>query len=358
MTTPVPAMHTQPRIVAADENGIARACDQINVGALIGLPTETVYGLAADANNPSAVNKIFAAKGRPADHPLIVHVDSAAAARSWSKTWPEAAEALAQAFWPGPMTLIVKRAAHVLDAVTGGQDTVGLRVPSHPVALALLRNFTDHSVRGHAYADAAVPAGIAAPSANQFGHVSPTTAQHVCEEFPTHELVVLDGGACEVGIESTIVDVSGDTARVLRPGRIRVNDIERVLGVTLTNETSNGVAVPRVSGALASHYAPRTSTQLLDERRLRMQLRAFRAAHDRGPTRCIITHSFDVETTDRLHAVRLAADAQTWEFELYALLRELDNKRYGELIIEAPPQDSEWAAVNDRVKRATANGEQ
>jgi L-threonylcarbamoyladenylate synthase len=336
--------------VGADAAGISEARERLVAGELVGLPTETVYGLAADASNTDAVNKIFAAKGRPADHPLIVHVASAEAARAWASDWPASAETLAQAFWPGPMTLIVKRAAHVLDAVTGGQDTVGLRVPSHPAAQALLRSFIEHRPGAHV--------GIAAPSANQFGHVSPTTAQHVCEEFPSLSLLVLNGGACEVGIESTIVDVSGDTVRVLRPGRVRVSDIERVLGVVLPTDTPDSTDVPRVSGALASHYAPRTSTQMIDERRLRMQLRAFRAAHDRGPTRCIITHSFDVETTEKLHAVRLAADAHTWEYELYALLRKLDSQRYGELIIEAPPQGPEWDAVNDRVKRATANGEQ
>lgn len=350
MTNSAHLPETHPHIVASDGVGVEEACARLAAGELVGLPTETVYGLAADANNRSALEKIFAAKGRPADHPLIVHLASATAARAWASQWPESAEKLARAFWPGPMTLIVKRAAHVLDAVTGGQDTVGLRVPSHPTALALLKSFARHS--------AGANAGIAAPSANQFGHVSPTTAQHVCEEFPGIALLVLDGGACEVGIESTIVDVSGDTVRVLRPGRVRVSDIERVLGVVLPTDTPDAADVPRVSGALASHYAPRTSTQMIDERRLRMQLRAFRAAHDRGPTRCIITHSFDVETTERLHAVRLAADAQTWEFELYALLRKLDSQRYGELIIEAPPQGPDWDAVNDRVRRATASSEQ
>ncbi len=347
MTTSAPLSETHPHIVAVDVAGIEKVRERLAAGELVGLPTETVYGLAADASNAGAVNKIFVAKGRPADHPLIVHVASAADARTWASDWPASAEKLALAFWPGPMTLIVKRATHVLDAVTGGQNTVGVRVPSHPAALALLKSFAEHGSRAHA--------GIAAPSANQFGHVSPTTAQHVCEEFPKLALLVLDGGACEVGIESTIVDVSGDTVRVLRPGRIRASDIERVLAVVLSDDL---VDAPRVSGALASHYAPRTSTQMIDERRLRMQLRAFRTAHDRGPTRCIITHSFDVETTEKLHAVRLAADAQTWEFELYALLRKLDSQRYGELIIEAPPQGTEWDAVNDRVKRATANGEQ
>ena len=324
-----------PWIELPTAESVTRAVAWLRTGELIGLPTETVYGLAADASNPEAVAKIYAAKGRPTDHPLIVHVASADAAKSWAATWPDAAEKLAAAFWPGPMTLIVKRASHVLDVVTGGQDTVGLRVPSHPVAQAVMRELSG---------------GLAAPSANQFGQVSATTALHVTAEFPDTLLFILDGGACDVGVESTIVDVSGDSVRILRPGRVRANEIEQVLGVALADDAS---AAPRVSGSLASHYAPRTPTIMLEERRLRTQLRAFRQAQDSGPSRCVITHSFDVEPAAKLRAIRLAGDAQTWEYELYALLRALDSERYGQLIIEAPPQGPEWDAVNDRVQRAT-----
>ncbi len=324
-----------PWIEPPTAENVTRAVTWLRAGELIGLPTETVYGLAADASNVDAVTKIFAAKGRPVDHPLIVHVASAAAAKLWAATWPDAAEKLADAFWPGPMTLIVRRASHVPDAVTGGQDTVGLRVPSHPVAQAVLRELNT---------------ALAAPSANQFGHVSATTASHVAAEFPDCSLLILDGGACDVGVESTIVDVSGDSVRILRPGRVRANEIEAVLGFALADSASDA---PRVSGSLASHYAPRTPTIMLEERRLRTQLRAFRQAQDRGPTRCVITHSFDVEPSEKLRGIRLAGDAQTWEYELYALLRALDSERYGQLIIEAPPQGPEWDAVNDRVQRAT-----
>ena len=326
-----------------DEN-VTRAVAWLRAGELIGLPTETVYGLAADASSADAVAKIYAAKGRPVDHPLIVHVASADLAKAWAATWPEAAEKLAAAFWPGPMTLIVKRASHVLDAVTGGQETVGLRVPSHPVAQAVMREFATGTPSA---------CGLAAPSANQFGQVSATTAEHVAAEFPDLLLLILDGGACDVGVESTIVDVSGDTVRILRPGRVRANEIEQVLGVALGSAPADATDLPRVSGSLASHYAPRTPTIMLEERRLRTQLRAFRQAQDRGPTRCVITHSFDVEPSEKLRAVRLAGDAQTWEYELYSLLRSLDSERYGQLIIEAPPQGPEWEAVNDRVQRAT-----
>ena len=327
-----------PFIEPANEDNITRAVAWLRAGETIGLPTETVYGLAADASNADAVSKIFSAKGRPIDHPLIVHVASANDAKAWAADWPDAANKLANAFWPGPMTLIVKRAAHVLDAVTGGQDTVGLRVPSHPVAQAVLKLFADNHQ------------GLAAPSANQFGQVSPTTAAHVAAEFPDRLLMILDGGACEVGVESTIVDVSGDTVRVLRPGRVRASEIEQVLGASLADR---GEDAPRVSGALASHYAPKTQTLMLATARLKMQLRAFRQAQDRGPMRCVITHSFDAEPAERVRVIRLAADAETWERELYALLRALDEERYGTLIIEAAPETPEWEAVNDRVTRAT-----
>ena len=333
-----------PWIEPPTGENVTRAVAWLRAGELIGLPTETVYGLAADASNADAVAKIYAAKGRPVDHPLIVHVASADAAKTWAAAWPAAAEKLAAAFWPGPMTLIVKRASHVLDAVTGGQDTVGLRVPSHPVAQAVMREFAAETPT------ASAASGLAAPSANQFGQVSATTAEHVAAEFPDLLLLILDGGACDVGVESTIVDVSGDSVRILRPGRVRANEIEQVLGVALTDDASD---TPRVSGSLASHYAPRTPTIMLEERRLRTQLRAFRQAQDRGPSRCVITHSFDVEPAAKLRAIRLAGDAQTWEYELYALLRALDSERYGQLIIEAPPQGPEWDAVNDRVQRAT-----
>jgi L-threonylcarbamoyladenylate synthase len=331
-----------PFVEAASADNIAAAVACLKAGEAIGLPTETVYGLAADASNAHAVAQIFSAKGRPSDHPLIVHVVSAAAAKLWAAEWPESAQKLAAAFWPGPMTLIVRRAAHVLDGVTGGQDTVGLRVPSHPVAQAVLQQFSGTSSESSA--------GLAAPSANQFGQVSPTTAAHVAAEFPDRALMILDGGACEIGVESTIIDVSGSTVRVLRPGRVRASEIEQVLGHTLAETATEA---PRVSGAQASHYAPHTQTLMLATGRLRMQLRAFRHAQARQPTRCVITHSFDAEPAEQLRVIRLAADVHTWERELYALLRALDQERYGALIIEAPPETPEWDAVNDRMRRAT-----
>ena len=236
-----------PSIELPTDENITRAVAWLRAGEPIGLPTETVYGLAADASNGDAVSKIFSAKGRPVDHPLIVHVASAESAKTWAADWPEAAEKLANAFWPGPMTLIVKRAAHVIDAVTGGQDTVGLRVPSHPVAQAVLKLFSSKH------------RGLAAPSANQFGQVSPTTAAHVAAEFPDRLLMILDGGACEVGVESTIIDVSGETVRVLRPGRVRAGEIEQVLGTSL-GEMSEDALRAESPGTLRVPPSPRRLT--------------------------------------------------------------------------------------------------
>ena len=211
-------------------------------------PTETVYGLGGDAGNPDAVRAIFAAKGRPADHPVIVHVADATQISHWARDVPSGAQRLADAFWPGPMTLILPRTAHAADVVTGGQDRVGLRVPSHPVARDLLRAFA-----------AAGGTGIAAPSANRFGRISPTTAQHVAEDLGDRVALIVDGGACDVGIESTIVAFGDGAPMLLRPGGIAAADIARVLGESLR---APGTDAPRASGTLASHYAPRTPMRL------------------------------------------------------------------------------------------------
>ncbi|MGL5003537.1 MAG: L-threonylcarbamoyladenylate synthase, partial [Casimicrobium sp.] len=304
-------------------------------------PTETVYGLAADATNAEAVAKVFALKGRPTNHPLIVHLASASDARTWASEWNDAAEKLAKAFWPGPMTLIVKRASHVLDAVTGGQDTVGLRVPSHPVAQRLLLQFGG---------------GLAAPSANKFGHVSPTAARHVADEFASDDLLILDGGDCEVGVESTIIDVSRRQPRVLRPGRVRAHEIERVLAGALVRTTNDALRVapdtPRVSGSLDSHYAPRKKTLMLAGEALEIFLDA---ARDAGKGVGLIHHSSRFANKRVKERVPLdGSNAALFEHEIYAKLRALDdNAKIDLIVVETPPATSEWDAVNDRLKRAT-----
>ncbi len=312
-------------------NDIVAAAAAIRAGELVAFPTETVYGLGADATSQTALRKIFTAKGRPADHPLIVHFSSIPAAQKWAFSWNISENLLANTFWPGPMTLIVKRASHVSDAVTGGQDTVGLRVPSHPVALALLRA-------------AGVP--IAAPSANKFGHVSPTRAQHVASEFGDELQTILvgaDADECEVGVESTIIDCTVSPVRILRPGRISAADIERVLGFApQTNMKSE--SAPRVSGSLASHYAPRTRTLLKNAQ-------TFSAVQVTGK---IGTLTFTViPNFAGTHLTKMKIPAAQIEHDLYADLRELDAAGLDEIWVEAPPMGEAWEAVWDRVSRAS-----
>ncbi len=306
---------------------IARAVGILRDGGLIGLPTETVYGLAADAANPLAVARMFAAKGRPADHPVIVHLARAQQMRDWAIDVPDIAWALARRFWPGPLTLIVKRATHVLDAVTGGQDTVGLRVPSHPMAQALLVEFGD---------------GVAAPSANRFGRISPTTAQHVRDEFGDVVELVLDGGPCEVGIESTIVDCSRNAPRILRPGRITAEMVAAVLGGAAAGRPEG--VFPRVSGALDSHYAPRTPMRLLTHAGIENLVA-------KAGIR-VVVHSGSRPRGSLVGHWPAPADAIDYAHGLYATLREMDAAGANLLLVEIPPQTQEWAAVNDRLRRA------
>lgn len=320
-------------VLTCNDANIELAVAELRNGYVIGIPTETVYGLAADASNANAVAKIFSLKGRPSDHPLIVHLASANEARAWASDWSETAEALANAFWPGPMTLIVNRAARVLDEVTGGQNTVGLRVPSHPVAQQVLQRF-----RG----------GLAAPSANKFGHVSPTSARHVADEFSTDELLILDGGVCEVGVESTIIDLSSGTPRILRPGRVRAHEVERVLSKPLATIRE---AAPRVSGSLDSHYAPRKTTIMLDGDALEIFLDASR---DRGKRVGLIHHSRRFAKAKASERITLSHEiAAQYEHEIYGALRTLDDSRADLIAVETPPNGSDWDAVNDRLRRAT-----
>ena len=322
---------SRPRAVSASAQRVAEAVAALRRGEVIGLPTETVYGLAADAANPAAVQRIFALKGRPAEHPVIVHIADASALETWAREVPGAARALAAAFWPGPLTLILPRQATVSDVVTGGQDTVGLRCPAHPLALRLLREFDG---------------GLAAPSANRFGHVSPTSAAHVRAEFGDAVPLILDGGDCEVGIESTIVDLSGATPRILRPGRLGKAELEAVIGPILEGVANDS---PRVSGALASHYAPHTRTELLTREELGERARNFRA---RGESVLALTLGSAVEGID---GRVLAADPDTYGHDLYAALRELDARRADRLLVEAPPRTRAWFAVLDRLGRAAAD---
>lgn len=326
-------------IVAADEAAIARAAGLLRQGELVAFPTETVYGLGADAANPDAVAKLFALKGRPATHPVIVHLADAAQLDAWAADVPEAARKLAAAFWPGPLTLVLKRAPAVPDAVTGGQDTVGLRVPSHPVARALLAAFAGE-------ADGRTFGGVAAPSANKFGRVSPTLPEHVFADFGLALPLILDGGAANVGIESTIVDLSGERPRLLRPGGVAGAAIEAVLGAPLA---AADASAPRASGTLPAHYAPRAKLRLA--RRLEM-LDAL-ASHKGRRLGAIALEVKVPRLAPALQRVVPAIAAQ-YAQALYASLRALDALNVDLILVERPPESAAWAAINDRLARAAA----
>jgi L-threonylcarbamoyladenylate synthase len=286
--------------------------------------------------------KIFAAKGRPADHPLIVHLPDASHLERWAVDIPEAARKLAAAFWPGPLTLILKRHPSVLDAVTGGQDTVGLRVPNHPLALQLLREFGGAN-------SGANGGGLAAPSANRFGHVSPTTAAHVREELGGTVAMILDGGPCAVGIESTILDLSGGEPRILRPGMLDAEAIGAVLGCLPAFGGEQNA--PRVSGSLDAHYAPSTPLQLVAAADLAAT--AAQALAD-GRRVAVLAPEAPVHIHQKMVWSAASADAAQFAHELYARLRELDALGCDLILVAAPPAAEAWRAVADRLRRAAA----
>jgi L-threonylcarbamoyladenylate synthase len=312
---------------------IARAAEILRTGGIVAFPTETVYGLGGDASDPAAVAKIYALKGRPANHPVIVHLASTHQAARWAAEIPEFAHRLAARFWPGPLTLILRRATGVLDAVTGGQDTVALRVPSHPVAQALL---------------AAFDGGVAAPSANRFGRVSATTAEHVREEFGARVELVLDGGACAIGIESTIVDVSGTAPVLLRPGGIALADLETTLGQPLSFAAPDA---PRAPGTLKAHYAPVTPLMLV-EADVAPELIASLARQEKKIA--VLSFSAMRPMLPGLHWISAPAEPEGYAHALYANLRELDATHSDVIVAESPPQRPEWFAVIDRLTRAAA----
>lgn len=332
---------------------ITRAATQLAAGELVAFPTETVYGLGGDAESPAAVAAIYAAKGRPANHPVIVHFSPEGDPGYWSDDVTPAARALMDAFWPGPLTLILRRAPHIPDAVSGGQDSVGLRCPSHPVAQALLREFATLK------AGPGGQGGVAAPSANRFGQVSPTAAQHVRDEFaglPGVSVHVLDGGEAAVGIESTIVDLSRGFPALLRPGHITPAQIAQVLGEMprLPGQDSNA---PRASGTLKAHYAPRTPLYLCDAGQFAPAL-ALRPTGERvavaafAPTLAALPA--DAAASDDVLKIALPATPEALATDLYAMLRRLDRANVTHILFERLPDTPAWAAVGDRLGRAAA----
>lgn len=321
------------------ENAVREAAQTLSRGGLVAFPTETVYGLGADASNPEAVKKLFQAKGRPSNHPLIVHVAKLEDAKKWSAEFPETARVLAEMFWPGPLTLILKKARHVPEEVTGGQKTIAIRVPSHPTALALLTEFGG---------------GIAAPSANKFGHLSPTCADDVRAEFGDLDgLLILDGGQCEIGIESTIIDLTGEKPRILRPGMIQSESISVALAQSAQaspmteNSNEDNEDAPRVPGSLPSHYAPNTSLRLVESEEFASVIDELER---QGQDTAVL--SFKPPPLLQRNWIIAKPFASHYAHTLYRNLRKLDAVGADLIIVEEPPPGPEWEAIKDRLRRA------
>jgi L-threonylcarbamoyladenylate synthase len=328
-------------LAGASPAAIEQAAQALAAGELVAFPTETVYGLGADAGSDSAVAKIFAAKGRPSDHPLIVHVPDASAVPAFASEVPAFAHKLMQAFWPGPLTLILQRRSGIAAAAAGGQHSIGLRCPAQPVAHALLL----------ACAGATPPvSGLAAPSANKFGRVSPTTAEHVEAEF-AGDLLVLDGGPCRVGIESTIVDCTRGVPVLLRPGVLTRQEVEAACGQPLRAPGQLRAAAPRASGTLESHYAPNAPVRLMDSQALQTALDLL-GADAAG----IAIYSRAIMKTPSANVIRrrMPADAAETARQLFAVLREFDAQGVRLIWVETPPDGPEWEGVRDRLQRAAA----
>ena len=326
-----------------DPQAILEAARQIRAGALVGFPTETVYGLGADASSDAAVAGIFAAKGRPADHPLIVHVADVAQVPDYASSVPPFAARLMQAFWPGPLTVILPRKDGVAAAAAGGQRSVGLRCPAHPVALAFLK---------------ACNTGVAGPSANRFGRVSPTTAQHVGQEFGDG-LLVLDGGPCDVGIESSIVDCTRGQPVLLRPGVLTRAQLEAACGEPVLSRDEGDAltgaeksSTPRASGTLEAHYAPDAKVRLMDAAAIQtaLDLLGADAAHIAVYARAVVRIK-----SARLLYRRMPDDALATAQQLFAVLREFDAQGVKLIWVENPPADAAWDGVRDRLRRAAAS---
>ena len=309
---------------------IARAVEILRRGGLVAFPTETVYGLGADATNPEAIGRIFAAKGRPPTNPLICHVADESMARQYARHWPAAASNIAEAFWPGPITLVVPKAASIPAEATAGRETVGLRAPNHPLALELVRAFGKP---------------IAGPSANKSNHISPTTAQHVRDELGGSVDLVLDGGACSVGIESTVLDVSGERPVILRPGGISREQIESVIGrVDVFAGSVSGDMAASSPGQHARHYAPRTRAVRVGPGEVGVI-----AAEGRGFV--LLGQRSDPGKSGAIAV--MPGDPVGYARDFYSVLRRLDGLCLREIVIEMPPEEPSWEAVRDRITRAT-----
>ena len=328
-----PVYHYRMSIARDTPKQIQAAAEALRAGELVAFPTETVYGLGANASNPTAVRKIFELKGRPANHPVIVHVDEQKNLERWVRSMPPEARALADKFWPGPLTLVLKRAPAVSDVITGGQDTVAVRIPSHPIARQLL---------------AAFGGGIAAPSANRYGHVSPTRAEHVRDEFGKAVKIVLDGGECTIGLESTIVLCVGEAPRLLRPGSITLSQLRAVVPGILAGADPSA---PRAPGTTPRHYSPKTPVTLVPSRRLVDVMREFTDEEEKVAVLSLRPPS----TANRYMTwINAGARAGIYARNLYTHLRTLDKIGARALLVEEVPAGEQWDAVHDRLKRAAS----
>lgn len=343
----------------ANEASIARAAAALAAGHLVVFPTETVYGLGADAFNAQAVARIYSVKGRPADHPLILHVASIEKAKSLCGHWPDKAQALAQAFWPGPLTLILNRADRVPDWVTGGQSTVGVRIPAHPWTLKMLSQF-----------EASASGVVCAPSANPFGAVSATRASDVLSHLGprlANQDMVIDAGDCDVGVESTIVDLSGGGLRLLRPGGLSRDRIDAIAGPVMdttadltagatrgmdSERARSAVGLPRVSGSLASHYAPLTPLSVLPREALIDVVSQVLGRSPKARIACMMIKD-KAGVSDSVSQTVMSPLADRYAHDLYAVLHDLDARGFDRIYAEEPPQGVSWEAVHDRLRRAS-----
>ena len=319
------------RVVRATQVEIETAVQALRNGELVAFPTETVYGLGANAQNPAAVRRIFEAKGRPATHPVIVHLDSPRYLHRWVREVPEGAMKLAETFWPGPLTMVMPRAAHVHDVVTGGQDTIAIRVPAHPMAQQLLTAFGG---------------GIAAPSANRHGRLSPTRAEHVREELGESVRLVLDGGECQLGLESTIVSFEGPSVRLLRPGSVTAGQIRSVVGELIVGAAHES---PRVPGAPPSHYAPATPMSIVPAGEIDAQADA---ASGGGKRIAVLAQRLPLKSHAYVTWVNAGRRPEQFAHDLYANLRALDTAGCQQILVQDVPEDERWDAIRDRLLRA------
>lgn len=329
------------KIVDNCQAGIEQAVEVLRHGGVLAFPTETVYGLGADARNPNAVRRIFALKGRPANHPLIVHLSEASALERWAREIPSVAWRLAERFWPGPLTLILKRSPSVPDVVTGGHDTIGLRVPGHATALALLDSFGG---------------ALAAPSANKFGRLSPTSAADVVAELGDDIDCIIDGGPCQIGIESTILDISGVTPRILRPGVLGAAELAEILGQCPAGATTDS---PQAPGRLPAHYAPRSPLRVVAADGLEAAIASLIGT---GTAVTVLSRERPKGARADVRWQEMSADPAHYARELYARLRDADgtggHSRDKVILVAAPPVSDDWGAIRDRLSRASTNANQ